>query len=319
MRVVDMHCDTISELAEKRKRGRNLGLRQNELHVDLVRMKKSGYILQNFALFVHCGKCSNPWEEVCTLFDIYHGEMEHNRDLIAPVLQYQDIRANEAEGKLSALLTVEEGAVCQGQLEKLHQLYHMGVRMMTLTWNYPNELGYPNATDGRDRGLKDRGKIFVEEMQHMGMIVDVSHLSDAGFYDVWERASKPFVASHSNAREICSSPRNLSDEMIRRLSQKGGCMGLNFYADFLENVRPGKNNPGIIEAVVRHAKHIVKVGGIEVLGLGTDYDGMDTPKELPGVQSMEHLWDAMHQQGFTAQQLDQIFEKNVLRVYGDIL
>ena len=246
------------------------------------------------------------------------------------------------------MLTVEEGAVCKGELAKLHQLYDMGVRMMTLTWNYPNELGYPNldSVKGKEvhkrcseadagnaqqifedyfympdavNGLTECGREFVSAMERLGMIVDVSHLSDAGFYDVLECTKKPFVASHSNARRVCRCVRNLSNDMIVKLAERGGCTGLNFCADFLEEMPVGQENPGTIEAVVRHAKHIVNLGGIEVLGLGSDFDGIETHKELPGVQSMGLLWEALHKAGFTQSELDKIFYQNVLRVYKECL
>lgn len=316
MRIIDMHCDTISELLKKKRAGQAECLLHNSGHVDLERMQKSGYLLQNFAMFVNLGDCEEPWQEVCKLYQLYQEEMCLNQNRIQPVLCYSDIAKNEAAGKLSALLTVEEGGVCGGEIEKLRALYHMGVRMLTLTWNYPNELGYPNKQEG---ALTEMGRAFVYEMERLGMIVDVSHLSDAGFYDVLSQAKKPFVASHSNARAICPSARNLSDDMIRGLSHAGGCMGLNFYAHFLRMVPQGEKNPGTIRDVVLHAKHIVKVGGIEVLGIGSDFDGIDTHEELPGVQSMELLWDALHCAGFTQGQLDKIFWGNVLRVYRDAL
>ena len=233
---------------------------------------------------------------------------------------------------MSAMLTVEEWAVCKGDISKLHQLYDMGVRMLTLTWNYPNELGAPNLNSTKRKeadnylftpntrdGLTEVGREFVSEMESLGMIVDVSHLSDAGFYDVLECTHKPFAASHSNAREVCGCVRNLTDDMIRKLADRGGCMGLNFYADFLKTVPAGSPNPGAIEDVVRHALHITKVGGIEVLGFGSDFDGIDTNEGLPGVQSIGLLWDALHKAGFHESELDMIFYENVLRVYRDTL
>lgn len=357
MKIVDMHCDTISEIMNHRGAGEECGLRRNSLHVDLERMSGSGYLLQNFALFVDTGKCERtPWEELCALYEIYQSELRANAYLIAPVYTYDDIVQNQEAGKMSALLTVEEGAVCQGETGRLERLYEMGVRMLTLTWNYPNEIGHPNLNSLQGRkvwadcrrlreeecseqereriqhalmrylctpdtanGLTERGREFVHRMEQLGMIVDVSHLSDAGFYDVLQYTSKPFVASHSNAREMCGCVRNLTDDMIRKLAERGGCMGLNFCADFLELAPAGRENPGTIEAVVRHAKHIVKVGGMEVLGLGSDFDGIDTNRELPGVQSMERLWDALHKTGFTERQLEMIFGGNVLRVYREIL
>lgn len=354
MKVIDMHCDTIYTLLEAEDKAEkqanktkeqadcgvmqskstesgqgSFGLRRNGGHLDLLRMRESSYLLQNFALFVNMGKDGDPWERVCRLYEVYQRELEKNSNIIAPVYRFEDIAKNEAAGKMSALLTVEEGGVCKGNPEKLRQLYDWGVRMVTLTWNYPNELGVPNIRAGHwaetyltpnlREGLTERGKEFVILMEELGMIPDVSHLSDAGFYDVLAVTKKPFVASHSNAREVCGCVRNLSDDMIRKLADRGGCMGLNFCADFLETVPDGQRNPGTVEAVVRHAKHIVKVGGIEVLGLGSDFDGIDTNEGIPGVQSMECLWEALKQAGFTEKQLDKIFWKNVLRVYENAL
>lgn len=353
-----MHCDTISYLLEKRRAGEQEILRKNSGHLDLLRLRESGYLLQNFALFVNKDGGTDPWEEVCELNRIYQEEMRANTDLIAPVKRYEDIERNRKDGKLSGLLTVEEGAVCRGDVKKLHSLYDWGVRMMTLTWNYPNELGWPNLCSEKSRsiwqalkelreestdadtyrekqkrvqtswdsffhqgnteqGLTEKGREFVTEMERLGIIVDVSHGSDALFYDVLETTGKPFVASHSNARAVCPNVRNLTDDMIRRLAERGGCCGLNFCADFLQEQPVGQENPGTIEAVVRHACHIANTGGYEVLGLGSDFDGIETNRELPGVQSMERLWQALHRAGFTQSQLDRVFYGNVLRVYRE--
>lgn len=360
MKVIDMHCDTISGLWELNQKGKPEGLRQNNRHIDLMRMKESHYLVQNFALFVMLEGVDAPWEHVCSLQRHYQEELVRNGDILAPVLRFSDIAANEAAGKLSAMLTVEEGGVCGGELDKLCRLYEMGVRMLTLTWNFDNEIGHPNYDTGLKPGMRKameewkntapdtpqweqkrkeaqliydsyihtpnvtggltgRGREFVAKMEELGMIPDVSHLSDAGFYDVLEVTKKPFVASHSNARAVCPCVRNMTDDMIRRLSERGGVMGLNFCADFLEEKPLGEKNGGTMAAVVRHAKHIVSVGGIEVLGLGSDFDGIETNEELPGAQSMGALWDALSRAGFSEDQLDKIFYKNVLRVYRDTL
>lgn len=329
MRIADMHCDTISRLLKMQREGRTERLRENSGHVDLMRMQKSGYLLQNFALFVNREGCKDPWEEVCALYGCYRRELSENSDLIAPVFQYADIAANERAGKLSALLTVEEGAVCKGEIKKLYKLYEWGVRMLTLTWNYPNELGSPNVNASlaqraaalhmpeREAGLTEKGREFVAEMERLGVIPDVSHLSDAGFYDVLAVTKRPFVASHSDARAVCPAARNLTDDMIRALGERGGITGLNFCADFLEERPAGEKNPGTLAAIVCHARHITRVGGIEVLGLGSDFDGIDTNEGLPGAQGMERLWEALKKDGFTEGELDRIFCGNVLRVYRE--
>lgn len=348
MKVVDMHCDTISALLDKKRKGECATLRENDCHVNLVKMKQGDYMLQNFALFVEMGRCEDPWQEVQELFETYMQEIAANADSIAPVFSYGDIERNMQAGKVSAMLTVEEGGVCGGDLEKLHTLYKQGVRMMTLLWNYPNELGWPNLdrlkekklriaerggnasvfnivkqnylnTPNTENGLTRTGIAFVEEMETMGMIIDVSHMSDAGFYDVLQYTRKPFVASHSNSRYVCPCVRNLSDDMIRKLAERGGVMGLNFCSDFLTQYPGGVNNRSSVADVVKHAKHIVAVGGVECLGLGSDFDGIETHAELTGADKLELLWDALNKNGFTQEQLDKIFGKNVLRVYKDIL
>lgn len=333
MKVVDMHCDTISELTHKGGE-----LRENSGQLDLKRMRQSGYLLQNFALFVDIGK-SAPWERVQELYKVYCEELLKNKEWISPVYCYEDILRNEAVGKMSALLTVEEGAVCGGSIDRLRELYAMGVRILTLTWNYPNELGWPAilrklecdkekrinmhgernlTTLDKNKGLTETGREFVMEMENLGMILDVSHLSDAGFDDVWECTKKPFVASHSNARQICASLRNLTDDRIRKLAEQGGCIGLNYYDKFL--VDGGSKYPEqLLEAVARHARHIANVGGTEVLGLGSDFDGIPVNAALPGAESMPLLWDTLKKAGFSEDELDGIFWKNVLRVYREVL
>lgn len=348
MKVVDMHCDTISALLEKARAGESVSLRENSCHISLDKMRKGDYLLQNLSLFVEMKKCKDPWQEVQELFGFYTQEILKNKDLIAPVLSYEDIETNKSQGKMSAMLTVEEGGVCGGEIEKLRILYKQGVRMMTLSWNYANELCYPNLdkkirekiqiakkggnqsvlnmvtlnylnTPNSKDGLTEKGIAFVQEMEALGMIVDVSHMSDAGFYDVLKYSRKPFVASHSNAREVCPCVRNLSDDMIRKLAERGGVMGLNFCADFLTQVPVGVENPGTIAAVVSHAKHITAIGGIECIGLGSDFDGIDTHAQLTGADTMELLWDALKENGYTESQLDKIFTQNVLRVYKENL
>lgn len=335
MNIVDMHCDTISALWEKKEKQETATLLANDGHIDLGKLQKSGYLLQNFALFVEKEKSDDPWEQVQWLYRVYQEEMEKNKDLIAPVYRYADIEKNKREGKISSLLTVEEGGVCHGEIEKLCKLYEQGVRMLTLTWNYPNELGYPNLDSHKRRearatatflntpdtqhGLTENGFAFVEKMEELGMIVDVSHLSDAGFYDVLSCTKKPFVASHSNARAVCPCVRNMSDDMIKKLAERGGVTGLNFCADFLTQLPQGVHNPGTVEAIAVHAKHIVNVGGMECLGLGSDFDGIDTHEELPDAGHMDRLFTALQKTGFTEGQIDKIFSENVLRVYREIL
>ena len=321
MKVVDMHCDTIGELWKAEKAGKSISLRSNSLHIDLEKMQKGDYLLQNFAMFVFLGREKDPLVNVLEMIDVYNRAMAENADIIGPVLNYEDIEKNRAAGKLSGMLTIEEGAVLKGNPYVVRTLYQLGVRMLTLTWNFENEIGYPNtivkAKDydpSRHYGLKPEGIEIVREMNRVGMIVDVSHLGDDGFWDVVKYCDGPFVASHSNARAVCNHTRNMTDDMIRALANKGGVMGLNFCGDFLN-----PNGKSRVEDMVRHAKHIINVGGSDILGLGTDYDGIDGDLELDHCDKMPLLAQEMERQGFSTQQIEKIFHGNVLRLYREVL
>lgn len=337
MRVIDMHCDTISRILERRKRGETISLRENNLMIDLIKLKKGGYSVQNFALYVEQKEGESSFLKGKELLSVFNEEMSKNKDMISQVYTVRDILENEKEGKLSALLTVEEGGVCEGRMENLHFLYKAGVRMMTLTWNFPNEIGYPNFNKegdfykpNRKDGLTKTGIEFVQEMEKLRMIVDVSHLSDAGFYDVLKYTKAPFVASHSNARAVCPVVRNLTDDMIIKLAKRGGVIGLNYSVDFLrDHPERGKvdgKNPqnwgcgnASLEDIAEHAKHIANVGGIECVGLGSDFDGIPPHPELPGADTMPELAQIMAKKGFSGSEIDKILYQNVFRLYKEVL
>ena len=320
-RAVDMHCDTVSSLWRRGREGKPGSLRESDLCVDLHKMRQGNYLLLNFAMFVLLGRDGDPLVHVLELMDEYERQMAANRDWIAPVYRYADIEKNQAEGKLSALLTVEEGGVTKGNVAVLRNLYRLGVRMMTLTWNFENELGYPHTLrelpdydPNKPYGLKEQGIAMVEEMDRLGMIVDVSHLSDGGFWDVIRYGKRPFVASHSNARAVQNHSRNLTDEMIRALADRGGVMGINFCDSFLAS-----QGPGTVEDMIRHIRHIRNVGGIGCIGLGTDFDGIDNTPEIGHAGEMPLLARGLEQAGFKPAEIDAIYSGNVLRVYQEVL
>lgn len=323
MKIIDFHCDTISLLHDYIKKGEDLNLRSNKLHLDIERMKKSDYMLQVFASYVDLGSSKNPLETALTHIDLLHREIEKNREDIGMVYTYEDILRNNKENKMSALLSIEEGGVCKGNLSILRNFYKLGVRMMTLTWNYENELSYPNGhfydvERNERKGLKEKGFEFIHEMENLGMIIDVSHLSDDGIYDVYNNTSKPFIASHSNARGICSHNRNLSDDMIKKIGERGGIIGVNFYSSFLKNGATG-NDISMIEDIVKHMSYIANVGGIDVVGLGTDFDGIDCKLELNDSSNMQLIVDNMRKNGFKEEEIEKIFYKNALNLFKEVL
>lgn len=332
-KLIDMHCDTITELYDHRvKEGSADTLRINSMHIDLKKLRKGNYMLQNFAIFQSLKKHEKMFEDCIKYIDYFYQEMEANKDYIGVVRTYEDIIKNEKEGKISALLTLEEGAEAEGKLEYLRTFYRLGVRMITLTWNYENGIGHPNfhyeegkKSDMKSRntidGLTDFGISFIEEMERLGIIIDVSHLSDAGFYDVLRYTKKPFVASHSNAMHCCNHCRNLTDDMIRRLSERGGVTGINFYPYFLDEVLSTEERKSYasIEKIINHIKHIKNIGGIQCIGLGTDFDGIEGDLEIKDASYMQMLVERLEKAGFTNAEVEAICYKNVLRVYKEIL
>ena len=345
MNVIDMHCDTIAQIYRAQQHHEDQRLRSGNLCVNLEKMQKGGYLLQNFAMFIDKSEAKDPLETVLGMIDCYDQELKKNEDLIAPVFTYEDILENQKNQKISAMLTLEEGCVVKGNLSLLRTFYRLGVRMIALTWNFENEIGSPNLTmdvQGRpqfrqrnEKGLTEFGIEMVQEMERLGMIVDVSHLSDGGFWDILRYTKKPFVASHSDAAAKCNVCRNLTDDMIRALSERGGVMGLNYCYDFLtETDRPTalssdtsfflsetsqKEKVSRIEDMICHVKHIVNVGGIEVCGLGSDFDGIDNPVEFGDASGLPQLYDGLVKAGFSEDDADRIFYKNVMRVYREIL
>lgn len=312
MKLIDLHCDTIDKLMLNT---REYNLKRNEFSVDIEKLKKADSLAQTFALFVDTNPIKNPYDYCMSMADKFFEEMKKNEDTISLATSYKEIMENEASGKMSALLAIEEGAVLEGKIENLKKFYDLGVRMMTLTWNHPNEIGFPhNVGLSKEKGLTDFGKEVVHNMNELGMIVDVSHLSDAGFYDVANLSTKPFIATHSNARQAMNHSRNLTDDMIKVLANSGGVTGLNFFHLFLSQDSETK-----IEYIINHMKHIINVGGLDVLAIGTDFDGIDSVVEVKDISEMDKLAVALEKNGFTHDQIEKIYYKNALRVIKDVL
>ncbi len=313
-----MHCDTITTLYDRIQKGCVETLHMNSLQIDFEKLQKSKYLLQNFAVFLD----KEIWKkdlftEAMLRIDFFKEQLSPNTALIRQVTSYEEIIQNEKEDRISALLTLEGGEILEGNVDNLSQFYEKGVRMITLTWNYDNELGHCHF-DTEGKGLTKLGFEMVERMEELHMIPDVSHGSDALFFDVCKAAKKPFVASHSNARGVYNRTRNMSDGMIRALAEHGGVMGMNFFAGFT-SARAKEDGNCYMEDIVAHMRHVVNVGGIECLGLGSDFDGIDTDVEWKDAGNMDFLLSGMKKAGFSAIECDKICRENVLRLYKECL
>lgn len=320
MKLIDMHCDTIGKIMDIDKQG---DFRQNLCCVNISDMKKAQSLAQFFACFTYLGdyidhggydKC---YEHTLAMIRFAKSQLEEFSSDIAIARSYDEIVDNYSNSKLSAVITIEEGGILNNQMDRLENLYEEGIRLMTLMWNYENCLGYPNSRDCSvmQKGLKPFGIEVVERMGELGMIVDISHASDGSFQDVLKYAKGPVVASHSNCRALCGHPRNLSDEMIRALAERGGVSGLNLYGVFL-----GTQNESRIEEMVSHVLHMINIGGSEFPAIGTDFDGFSGMEvmEIQKLSDMEKLWIALKKKGLSEGQLEKIWSGNVLRILREI-
>lgn len=316
MRFVDLHCDSILEIYTKKK-----DLADLAGHINLEKLCRGGVLMQCFAAFIATYDCAErngihvgAYELFCAMADIFDRQMALYPDVLAPARSYADVVKNRAEGKISALFTVEDAVPLEGMIERVDEMYARGVRMAALLWNYENSLGFPNSPDAREHAkpLKPFGREAVERMNELGIIVDVSHLSEGGFWDVADISRKPFIASHSCARALCDHSRNLTDAQLRAVAEHGGIVGVNFNSGFLNGREDYTPNADII----RHMDYIRRKAGIESVALGSDFDGIDCALELRDCAGLPSLAEAM-ESVFTDDEIDLISSKNALRVLCD--
>ena len=319
MNLIDMHCDTLWKLV----RDKSLELGKNPCHVDISKMQEAEVAAQFFACFVYMNEFTGAerydegYRLALEMMERGKEEFLKNRQDIVLTCSYREFVKNHQEGKISAFLTVEEGGIIDGRLDRIEELYNRGIRLITLLWNDENCMGYPNSKnpDIMKCGLKPFGIESLERMNKLGMIVDVSHMSDGGFWDVLERSKSPVVASHSNARTLCNHPRNLSDEMMKALAEKGGIAGLNCYPYFVN--QKGKAD---MSDLAEHVAHMMKMGGEEFVAIGTDFDGFDEGElSICHIGQIRQLYDELRRRGFTERQLDKICSGNAMRIMKDVL
>lgn len=313
MSIIDLHCDTIYQLTNNK----TLNLKENNLAIDINKLKSAGSLAQFFALFIDLNEHNKPFNRAMDMLNRFYEEIEKNHHDIEVARNYNELTSNEAEGKISGFLTIEEGEAVEGSIKNLRNFYDLGVRLITLTWNYENSIGYPNCKkEFMNKGLKPFGIDMVEEMNKLGMIIDVSHLSDGGFYDVARYSNKPFIASHSNSRLLCNHSRNLKDDMIKVISNKGGVIGINFEKSFL--VEDGSRSS--VEDMINHIKHIYKIGGKDVISIGSDFDGINPDNlEIGDMSQINKLICGLELAGFNGELIDKILYKNALRVIKEVL
>lgn len=315
MFICDCHCDTLTELYKK-----GTSLYANDQHFDIQRQIALGGGLQFCAIFV-------PTREFR-----YYGGLRYTLQLLDKYLQ--EVKKLHADGidvlqvltkedaadvlnhKAATLLAIEEGGAIDGSLEALHYLYALGVRAMTLTWSNRNDIADGVNEESSGGGLTVFGRQVVAEMNKLGMLVDVSHIAPAGFWDVIETSSKPIIATHSNAKALCPHPRNLDDKQILAINENDGLIGVTFAGQFLEH----DYNDACIESIYRHIDYMLNLmGNDDHIGFGSDFDGISHPPyNLHGVQDYSAVYEYLSKK-YSASTVEKITHKNVLNLLQKVL
>ena len=298
--LFDCHCDTISRVIAE-----GGSLRKNGFHTDLERLHKFAPCAQVFAV---CAETlDRPVEKADAMLRRLSQEIEENSDIVMLCLNFHDIKKAAESGKVAVFISIEG---CE-QISSLESAYQDGVRVLHPTWNFDNELC--GAAMGSGKGLTEKGRAFVKKAQHMGFALDMSHISERGFWDTLEACEKPVIAGHSNAKALCNVPRNLTDEQFNALVAVGGGAGINLYPEFLGL---GKD----INAVIAHIEHFLSLGGERSVFLGCDFDGIDsTPTGLDGVQKLDKLYNELLNRNYPEALVRALFWDNLYDIMEKML
>lgn len=290
--ICDMHCDTATKIYD------------NNINLDLSILAQT----QFFAVFIAPQYYKNPKKRCFDVINYMYNQIYKNSNYITLCKNLSDINKANNSDKVSALLSIEGGETIK-ELDDLEMFYNLGVRMLTLTWNFDNHIAGAN---GSNFGLSSFGKSVIKKMNELGMIVDLSHASTKTFFDVLEITNKPIVFSHSNSYTLCQHPRNITDDQFMALKQNKGCIGINFYPDFLTNSKKAD-----ISDIVLHIEYFLSLGGEDNISIGSDFDGTDYM--ATGVNSQKDIYkifNMLSQKGISDEVIKKIAYKNIYRVIG---
>lgn len=293
--LFDCHCDTAAHAREHGEK-----LRRNRMQLDLERLSHYSPAGQVFA--VCAADDAEPVKFADVSIAFFLEQIKENSDIVKLCLNFRDILSAEKEGKIAALLSIE-GAE---QISDIDAAYRQGVRIVHMTWNHDNALCGAAMDSGA--GLTQEGKSFVLRAQQLGIMLDMSHVSECGFWDTLSISTRPVIAGHSNARAVCNVTRNLTDAQFTALVKQGGGAGINLYPEFLGLGRD-------IDAVFAHIEHFMSLGGERAVFLGCDLDGIEQmPKDISGVQDLGRIYEALLRHNYPERLARDIFRNNILRV-----
>ena len=274
---IDAHADTITRALLPQH---NAGLFSNKLHIDFERLYDFGAPVQVFVLWCADGYVKDAFNYTNSLIDFFESEVAKHSDIIEIALTLEDLERNARNNKISAILSIEGSEALMGNIDNVDHFYNRGVRIIGLTWNRENEAGYGQAT-GSAEGLKPFGVEVIKRMEELGIIMDVSHVNETGFWDAHRLSSRSYIASHSNSYSVTPHKRNLTDDQIGAIVDRGGIIGLALYPLILSN-----QNRANMDHILGHIDHFIEIGAGKNLGLGGDLDGFDTmPDGLKDVSS----------------------------------
>lgn len=301
--LIDLHCDTLTEWKYT-----NTGYRDTlddpKRVLSLSNIPADVHWAQLYAIFIpdeERGQNAIDYYEFNR--DSFFRQTELFSDRVSRCVTAEDMDKAWSEGKTAAFLSVENGSVLAGNLERVEQLAIDGVKALTIVWNGENELGSGHTTD---HGLSDFGRAAIKELERCRILADVSHLNDRGFFELLDVAEKPFTATHSNARALCSHRRNLTDDMIKEMVSRECLIGLNYFVKFLED----DGTVTSLDSIFRHAARFLELGGEKCLALGSDFDGATLPDCLSSPQRVTEFYDYLLARGVGQEIADGIFWKN---------
>ncbi len=322
--VIDGHCDTLLGVTGARSFPesvpRDFFSRSDSGHIDFPRLKEGGLTCQVMALYIEPQyKPTRSARRTLELLDGFYSLLDGATEDFRLATKAQHIENAKKAGGVSALLSIEGGEAVEGSLALLRGYYRLGIRAMGLTWNQRNDIADGVGEKSAGSGLTDFGVSLVREMERLGMLVDVSHLSDTSFWAVDKVAERPYIASHSNARSLASAKRNLTDRQIEALAKKGGVVGVVFAPPFVDD--DPKNVS--LSRLCDHVDHIRKIAGIDHVGLGSDFDGYGVRPGEPGVMKdvseIPSFTAELLARGYSEEDLKKVLGGNWLRVYKEIL
>lgn len=317
--VVDTHCDTLMQFLPQpwgSPPARKLGERSDRGHIDLPRMIEGGVTCQTFA--VYTGRRAIVPEAplmAMKMVDKFYTEIEANPEIVA-VTTHDEIVAAKKAGKVCGLLSLEGAEPLMGDIALLRVYYKLGMRMLSFAWNYRTPFADGLGAKRSESKLPELGVQALEEMDRLGIVFDVSHLCDSVFWDVNDVVKGPFIASHSNARALCSHARNCTDDMIKAIADHGGVLGMNYAPQFIVD---GGENVTVMN-MVDHIDHIVKLVGPDHVGLGSDFDGIGPPpKGIETVDQTPNVTRELVKRGYSDEDILKILGGNHLRVFKQVI